>query len=84
MASNIVSKNNLTFAEGQWIRTIAETIAEDTEDLHKFIEEDPCLFERAQFRGLGGIGRLQQSPKVLLALDELRKAQPVQKLKEMR
>lgn len=84
LAGSIILKNNLTFSEGQWIRTIAETIAEDTEDLNKFIEEDPCLFERAQFRGLGGISCLQQSPKVLLALDELRKTQVIQKLMEIR
>jgi hypothetical protein len=61
---------------------MTQAIADNPDDLDKFIEEDPYLFERAQFRSLGGIDRLQQSPRILSALDELRNAQAIQRMQE--
>jgi hypothetical protein len=80
LGNSLASKNNLTYAENKWIAAVTQTIADNSKDLQKFVDEDPYLYERAQFRSLGGIDRLQQSPKVLSVLDELRQARAIQRL----
>lgn len=82
LGNSLAAKNNLNYAENKWIAAVTQTIAGNPDDLERFVDEDPYLYERAQFRSLGGINRLQQSPRVLSALDELRNAQAIQKLRE--
>lgn len=82
LGNSLASKNDLDYAENKWIMAVTQAIADNPDDLDKFVDEDPYLYERAQFRSLGGIDRLQQSPRVLSVLDELRQAQAIQRLRE--
>ena len=80
LSNSLASNNNLTYAENKWIAAVTQTIADSSDDLQRFIDEDPYFYERAQFRSLGGIDRLQQSPKLLSVLDELRNTRTIQRL----
>ena len=82
LGNSLATKNNLNYRETKWIAAITQAIADSPDDLESFVDEDPYLYERAQFRSLGGINQLQQSPRVLSALAELRKAQAIQKMRE--
>lgn len=80
----IISKENANYFENKWLNLIIKTISENPEDLERFIEEDPLLYDEPQFTTLGGITKLYQLPKVLSILNELRQMQLIQKLNKLR
>lgn len=84
LGNSLASKNNLGYSESKWITLITETIADNPNDLQKFTNEDPLLYEKVQFRTLGGIDRLYQLPKVLSTLNELRQTYALHNLNQIR
>jgi len=80
--NSIVTNKNFSRIESKWVEALVQAIGESPIDLERFINEDPSLFEKGQFRALGGISGLQRSPKVLAVLDELRTAPVLGKLQE--
>ena len=80
--NSIMTSKNFNRIESKWVEALVQIIGESPIDLERFITEDPSLFEKGQFRALGGINGLQRSPKVLLVLEELRTAPMLGKLQE--
>lgn len=81
--NSLASKNNFTYSESKWVDALVQAIGDNTDDLDRFLSEDPTLFERGQFRSLGGINRLKRAPKILAAIEELRGSQIIRKLQEV-
>lgn len=52
---SIAARYNLRFNDQRILSTLAQLVAEDQNACKQFIEDDPRVFERAQFAPLGGI-----------------------------
>lgn len=70
---SISARFNLRYNEQKWLRATAHLVAEDREALKQFVDEDVTLYNRTQFRTLGGVqalAKLDQRDEVFTALRE--------------
>jgi type I restriction enzyme, R subunit len=70
---SISARFNLRYTEQKWLRAVAHLVAEDKEALKQFIDEDIGLYNRSQFRILGGaqaLANLEHREEVFDALRE--------------
>jgi type I restriction enzyme, R subunit len=80
LTNSIASKNNLNYEQNKWVSILAQTISSDQDTLEKFMNEDPSIFDKSQFRHLGGLNILVNNSKVLEAFEILRNSTTMQNL----
>lgn len=57
---SLAARFNLRYSEQKWLQALAKLIVDDATARQQFLEDNPLIFTRAQFRQLGDIGQLRQ------------------------
>jgi type I restriction enzyme, R subunit len=56
---SLAARFNLRYSEQKWLQALARLVVDDPEARQQFIEENPEIFSRAQFRQLGDVRALR-------------------------
>lgn len=56
---SLAARFNLRYAEQKWLQALARVVVDDPEARQQFLEDNPEIFTRAQFRQLGGVQQLR-------------------------
>jgi type I restriction enzyme, R subunit len=57
---SLAARFNLRYSEQKWLQALARLIVDDPEARQQFLEDNPEIFARAQFRQLGDIQQLRR------------------------
>lgn len=57
---SLAARFNLRYSEQKWLEALAKLIVDDPTARQQFLEDNPEIFTRAQFRQLGDIGQLRK------------------------
>ena len=56
---SLAARFNLRYSEQKWLQALARLVVDDPEARQQFIEDNPAIFSRAQFRQLGDVRALR-------------------------
>lgn len=56
---SLAARFNLRYSEQKWLQALARLVVDDPEARQKFLEDDPEIFTRTQFRQLGDVKALR-------------------------
>lgn len=57
---SLAARFNLRYSEQKWLQTLAKLVVDDPEARQQFLDDNPEIFTRAQFRQLGDIQQLRR------------------------
>jgi len=57
---SLAARFNLRYSEQKWLQALARLVVDDPEARQQFLEDDPTIFTRAQFRQLGDVQTLRK------------------------
>ena len=57
---SLAARFNLRYSEQKWLQALARLVVDDPEARQQFLEDDPQIFTRAQFRQLGDVQQLRR------------------------
>ncbi len=57
---SLAARFNLRYSEQKWLQTLARLVVDDPEARQQFLEDNPEIFTRAQFRQLGEVQQLRR------------------------
>ncbi len=57
---SLAARFNLRYSEQKWLQALAKLVVDDSEARQQFLEDNPEIFSRAQFRQLGDIQQLRR------------------------
>jgi type I restriction enzyme R subunit len=57
---SLAARFNLRYSEQKWLQALARLVVDDPEARQQFIEDNPEIFSRAQFRQLGDVRALRE------------------------
>jgi type I restriction enzyme R subunit len=81
---SISARFNLRYAEQKWLNSIAQLVVDDPEALADFVSgQYNRLFERSQFRNLGGLSALAQFQNRDVAFEALRQSNLVETARQL-
>jgi hypothetical protein len=55
----LAARFNLRYSEQKWLQALARLVVDDPEARQQFLEDNPSIFSRAQFRQLGDVRALR-------------------------
>ena len=56
---SLAARFNLRYSEQKWLQALARLVVDDPDARQQFIEDNPAIFSRAQFRQLGDVRALR-------------------------
>lgn len=71
---SIAARFNLRYAESKWVAATAHLLSDDPEALRRFMAGDYSIFDRSQFRQLGGLESLARFEGREAAFEALRQS----------
>jgi hypothetical protein len=57
---SLAARFNLRYSEQKWLQALTRLVVDDAEARQQFLEDDPTIFTRAQFRQLGDVQVLRK------------------------